>query len=249
MRRITRCSIPAAVAFFMVAAHPQSTNNDAKASPPKQHLDAQQKNEQSTFDPHRVSDSDLRKSVTDLNKASTFIGMPVQNLQNDKLGSVKDLVFDPSSGKISYAVLSVGGFLGVGDKLIAVPITSVRPQPGQKSLVVDMTTDQIKNAPGLARNNWPDLDDPAFGAPASSEKASSSGSSKDSTVKNPSPEAATPSAPASPSTSKDQGGSPTSTSESSSSNDQKSSDKAQDSQSKNDSSNPADSGKDSSKKD
>jgi sporulation protein YlmC with PRC-barrel domain len=249
MRRITRCSIPAALAFFMVAAHPQTPNNNAKAGSQKQQLNAQQKNEQSTFDPHRVSDSDLRKSVTYLNKASTFIGMPVQNLQNDKLGSVKDLVFDPSNGKISYAVLSVGGFLGVGDKLIAVPITSVRPQPGQKSLVVDMTSDQVKNAPGLARNNWPDLDDPALGAPASSEKASSSGSGKDISVKNPSPQAATPSVPPSTSTSKDQGGSPTSTSESSSSNYQKSSDKAQESQSKNDSSNPTDSSKDSSTKD
>src|SRR3569623_1981015 len=104
MPSITRYTIPAALAFFVVAAHPQTTNNDAKASAQREHLNAQQKNEQSTFAPNRVSDTNLRKSVTDLNKASTFIRMPVQNLQNDKLGSVKDLVFDPSNGKISYAV-------------------------------------------------------------------------------------------------------------------------------------------------
>jgi len=64
--------------------------------------------------------------------------MAVKNLQNENLGKINDLVFDPESGRISYAVVSIGGVLGVGDKLIAVPVTSLRPQPGQKHLVLNM---------------------------------------------------------------------------------------------------------------
>jgi sporulation protein YlmC with PRC-barrel domain len=180
MRKITTISFPAALALFVVTAHPEGATK--KSSPDQSdtirsqqtELNQEQKNHQSTFDPQRVSDSELKKNVSEVNKASTFMGMSIQNLQNEKLGTVKDLVFDPESGKISYAVLSVGGFLGVRDKLIAVPLNSLRPQPGQKYLVLNMTKDELTRAPGLAKNNWPRLDDPALGSPAPSEHSSSS---------------------------------------------------------------------------
>jgi len=187
MKRLTRVTIPAALAFFVATAHPQSTKqsspekSDTTSSQQRQ-LTEQQRNQQSIFDPQRVSESELKKSVSDVNKASTFVGMSVQNLQNDKLGSVKDLVFDPESGKISYAVLSVGGFLGVGDKLVAVPISSLRPQTGEKYLVLNMTKPELTSAPGLAKDHWPKLNDPAFGSPASSEKSSGSGGSNSSSA-------------------------------------------------------------------
>jgi hypothetical protein len=180
MRRISKFSVPAALALFVVTAHPESPSqnpqNAASTTAQQKQLTREERNQQSTFDPQRVSDTELKKSVTDINKASTFMKMAVQNMQNEKLGTINDLVFDPESGKISYAVLSVGGFLGVGDKLVAVPLTAFRPQPGQDYLVLNMTKDELKSAPGLARNNWPRLNDPAFGSPASSEKSSASSS-------------------------------------------------------------------------
>src|SRR5687768_12965023 len=68
-------------------------------------------------------DVDRPKSdrVQKTNKASGIIGMEVRNKENQKLGEVKDLVMDINTGRLSYAVLSVGGFLGVGEKLIALP--------------------------------------------------------------------------------------------------------------------------------
>ncbi len=58
--------------------------------------------------------------------------MKVKNLQNVNLGKVEDLAFDPHSGKISCLVLSVGGFLGLNEKYIAVPLTALTPAPGHE---------------------------------------------------------------------------------------------------------------------
>jgi hypothetical protein len=114
--------------------------------------------------------------------------MAVKNTNNEDLGKINDLVFDPEKGKISYAVLSYGGLLGVGDKLVAVPITSIKPQPGQNYLVLNMPKSQLESAPGLAQNNWPDLDDPSVGGAAGSQ----SGSGDASEATNPSSSSSSP---------------------------------------------------------
>ncbi|HTD18458.1 MAG TPA: PRC-barrel domain-containing protein, partial [Ktedonobacteraceae bacterium] len=54
-------------------------------------------------------------------KGSTFIGADVENPQGQNLGDIKDMVIDRASGRIAYAVVSFGGFLGMGEKLFAVP--------------------------------------------------------------------------------------------------------------------------------
>ena len=54
-------------------------------------------------------------------RGGTIVGMPVHNDAGKKLGKIEDLVVDLGTGKIRYAALSFGGFLGVGDKLFAVP--------------------------------------------------------------------------------------------------------------------------------
>lgn len=163
MKIVSKFSVAATLAFLVVSARPdnakKSQNTSSSGAPPssessgtfgksshQKQLSQEQKNQQSVFDPGRVSDSELKKTVKEVNKASTFIGMAVQNLQNEKLGKVNDLVFDPAAGKVSYAVVSVGGLLGVGDKLIAVPVTSLRPQPGQKYLVLNMTKDELRSS-------------------------------------------------------------------------------------------------------
>ena len=184
MLRITKVSVPVAMAALIFTgqaqenasqpARPSVSKETAEQSARKDsQLSQDQRNQQSTFQPGQISDSQLKKTVTDVNKASAFIGMAVKNTQNDSMGKVHDLVFDPESGRISYAVISVGGMLGVGDKLIAIPIASLKRQPGQKYLVLNMDKSQVQSAPGLAQNSWPDLDSPGIGAPAGSESATS----------------------------------------------------------------------------
>jgi sporulation protein YlmC with PRC-barrel domain len=95
--------------------------------------------------------------LTKANKASGLIGMDVRNQQNEKLGDIKDLAVDLHSGRIAYAVLSVGGFLGIGDKYIAVPSSEFSISPDGKELILNADKARLQGAPGFAKNNWPDL--------------------------------------------------------------------------------------------
>ena len=173
MLKITRYSIPVIIAVLVFTARSQESQTPRRDSQQpgasQERLTQQQRNQQSTFQPGRISDAQLKRTVTDVNKASSFIGMAVKNTQNEDLGKINDLVFDPQSGRISYAVVSIGGALGIGDKLIAVPVTSLRAQPGQKHLLLNMDKTQVQSAPGLAQGNWPDLDARGVGAPAGGE--------------------------------------------------------------------------------
>jgi sporulation protein YlmC with PRC-barrel domain len=141
----------------------------------RRQISTEQQNKQSTFDPGAVPDQQLHKTVNEMNKASSFTGMEIRNLQNEKVGKVNDLVFDPEQGKISYVVISVGGILGVADKLVAVPLTSLKAEKGATHLVINLSKDQLNAAPGLARNKWPDLDAFASTKSTTSSTAESSG--------------------------------------------------------------------------
>src|SRR5882672_3501179 len=80
-------------------------------------------------------------------KANKVIGMEVKNSQNEKLGKVDDLAVDLSSGRIVTAVLSIGGFLGLGDTLVAVP---------PSALHYDADKEKLKAAPRFEYSKWDD---------------------------------------------------------------------------------------------
>ncbi|HVS03656.1 MAG TPA: PRC-barrel domain-containing protein, partial [Thermoanaerobaculia bacterium] len=58
--------------------------------------------------------------------ANTIIGDDIHNPRGEKLGEIKELMIDVDQGRVAYAVLSFGGFLGMGDKLFAIPFESLR---------------------------------------------------------------------------------------------------------------------------
>jgi sporulation protein YlmC with PRC-barrel domain len=97
-------------------------------------------------------------------------------MQNEKLGDIKDIVLDLSSGKISYVVLSVGGFLGIGDKLIAVPPSAFNAS-ADDTLVLDADKAKIQAAPGFVQTAWPDVNDPQFTAYWKTDRDAIGGSS------------------------------------------------------------------------
>jgi sporulation protein YlmC with PRC-barrel domain len=105
----------------------------------------------------------VESAVKAVNKARSILGMEVRNRSDEKLGEVKDLVLDMNTGKISYAALAIGGFLGVGEKLIAVPTTALTPSDHQNILIMDATRGELVDAPGFAATNWPDPRNANFG--------------------------------------------------------------------------------------
>jgi sporulation protein YlmC with PRC-barrel domain len=90
-------------------------------------------------------------------KASEVIGYSVKNAEGQELGAIEDLVLDPEHGRIGYAVLSFGGFLGMGDKLFAIPWEAMKPIPAQETFRLDIAKEKLEKAPGFNKDNWPDM--------------------------------------------------------------------------------------------
>lgn len=89
-------------------------------------------------------------------KASELVGKSVKNLQGEDIGQIEELVIG-SNGEVGYAVLSFGGFLGMGDKLFAVPWASLAHQPDREYLTLDIQPKNLEKAPGFNKNEWPDM--------------------------------------------------------------------------------------------
>jgi len=93
-----------------------------------------------------------------LMKGSTFIGADVENPQGQDLGDIKDVVIDRASGRIAYAVVSFGGFLGMGEKLFAVPWGAFsQANENKDKFILAVDKERLKNAPGFDANNWPQM--------------------------------------------------------------------------------------------
>jgi PRC-barrel domain len=93
----------------------------------------------------------------------TVIGSKVVNAQNEDLGKIEDLVIDAGAGRIAYAVLSFGGFLGMGDKYFAIPWNAFRFNLAEKHAVLNLDKKQLENAPGFDKDNWPNMADSTWG--------------------------------------------------------------------------------------
>ena len=87
------------------------------------------------------------------------VGRKVINRQGENLGKVEEVMLDAIPGRVAYAVLSFGGFLGVGDKLFAVPWQALDWNPEYDAFVIDADKRFLENAPGFDKNNWPDMSD------------------------------------------------------------------------------------------
>lgn len=94
--------------------------------------------------------------------ANTLLGEDVYNGKDEKLGDIKEFMLEMDTGKVAYAVLSFGGFLGMGEKLFAVPWNALTLDTENKRFVLNIEKDQLKNAPGFDKNDWPDMADQAW---------------------------------------------------------------------------------------
>jgi sporulation protein YlmC with PRC-barrel domain len=96
--------------------------------------------------------------------ADTLTGNAVVNLQNEDLGKIEHLMIDLERGRIAYAVLSFGGFLGMGDKLFAIPWSALALDTVEKRFILNVNKELLKSAPGFDKDRWPNMADQAWGA-------------------------------------------------------------------------------------
>jgi sporulation protein YlmC with PRC-barrel domain len=91
--------------------------------------------------------------------AGTLLGDTVRNNSGEELGTLEEIMLDLDSGRIAYAVLSFGGFLGFGDKLFAIPWQAMTVDTDNKEIILPVTKEQLENAPGFDPDNWPSAPD------------------------------------------------------------------------------------------
>ncbi|WP_296948640.1 PRC-barrel domain-containing protein [uncultured Massilia sp.] len=91
--------------------------------------------------------------------ADTLLGEDVVNASEEDLGDIKEIMLDMQTGQVAYAVLAFGGFLGLGEKLFAVPWQALHLDTANKRFVLNVDKERLKTAPGFDKHAWPDMSD------------------------------------------------------------------------------------------
>lgn len=95
-----------------------------------------------------------------LEKSSKLIGRDVENSRGEKIGDIEEVVIDPAHNQIAYTVVSMGGFLGMGEKWFAVPMSALkRSEKNANVFILDVDKERLKNAPGFDKDKWPEAAD------------------------------------------------------------------------------------------
>lgn len=120
----------------------------------------------------RTSDATIPRNLEKSDRAmrtSELVGLAVRNNADEELGEIEELVIDLNSGKVRYAAVSMGGFLGVGDKLFAVPFEAITFRTHREDGVLGDSTERVaivnvnkqalESAEGFDQDHWPNFAD------------------------------------------------------------------------------------------
>ena len=91
--------------------------------------------------------------------ADTLLGEHVVYGVDEKLGDIKEIMLDMNTGQVAYAVLAFGGFLGLHEKLFAVPWQALHLDTTHHRFVLNVEKERLKTAPGFNKESWPDMSD------------------------------------------------------------------------------------------
>ena len=94
--------------------------------------------------------------------AATLAGDSVVNAASEDLGKIEAIMLDVTSGRIAYAVLSFGGFLGMGKKLFALPWGALTLDAVEKRFILDASKERLENAEGFDKDHWPSMAEPGW---------------------------------------------------------------------------------------
>lgn len=99
--------------------------------------------------------------TTSLISAGKVQGTPVYNTEGESLGELYDVMIDKQSGRIAYALMSFGGFLGIGERYHPLPWNSLKYDTRQEGYVVGIAKDVLQSGPSVAAGEepaWADTD-------------------------------------------------------------------------------------------
>lgn len=112
-----------------------------------------------------MNTTEQRTEAATLLAASEIKGARVINFQNQDVGDIDELLIEPDTGEIRFAVVSVGGFLGLGSTRVAVPWMAFQivNEQGRVKYMLDASRERLEKAPRVEGKNYERLY-PANGA-------------------------------------------------------------------------------------
>lgn len=93
---------------------------------------------------------------------NNLTGNDVVNIDGEKLGSIASYGIGLERGRIACAVLSVGGFMGFGNKWFAVPWDALQFSPHDRKFILNVNKELLEDALGFDKDNWPSSDNRQF---------------------------------------------------------------------------------------
>ncbi|SFB73879.1 PRC-barrel domain-containing protein [Polaromonas sp. OV174] len=102
---------------------------------------------------------DTENTASSIISSDKVNGTNVYNPTGEKLGSVDCLMIDKLSGKVRYAVMEFGGFLGMGTERYPLPWETLKYDTSKGGYVVSLVKDQLENAPRYERDTAPEYTD------------------------------------------------------------------------------------------
>lgn len=101
------------------------------------------------------------KEAATLVSASMVTGTNVYNAAGESLGEIRDIMIDKKSGRIAYAIMSCGGFLGIGIRYHAVPWSTLSYDLTKSGYIVPLSKDVLKSAPTIGADELATWQTPA----------------------------------------------------------------------------------------
>lgn len=105
---------------------------------------------------------DFGQTTQDHIRATTVKGTDVYNHDGEHLGHIDDVVLSKGEGRAVYAIMSFGGFLGIGERYHPLPWDSLTYDTGRGGYVVTVSREQLEGAPSYPPDEEPDWNDPAL---------------------------------------------------------------------------------------
>jgi sporulation protein YlmC with PRC-barrel domain len=98
-------------------------------------------------------------SAPEIMAASSFEGDSVVTAQGEHVGEIEEIMIDVCAGRVAYAVISIGGFLGIGEKFLAIPWRALTLDTDNAQFILDVDAQRMKDAPIFDKEHWPSMSD------------------------------------------------------------------------------------------